>query len=104
MVNDIADSVEGTIDKNNHEIIRKWLTTGAEIKVFNKKLYGEVIPKFTVYDKKLRITIGKPEIQDSEEYISLIVESPSLINVFRNQFLAMWKNSLDVNEELAKFD
>jgi sugar-specific transcriptional regulator TrmB len=89
------------LDQTNHKIVKDWVKTGAEIRVFNKELYGDVIPKFTVYDKKLRITIGKPEIQDSNEYISLIVESPSMIKIFRNQFMSMWKNSLDVNKELG---
>jgi len=93
------------VEKDNYKNVRRYIETGAEVRVFNKKLFGQVLPKFTVFDKKiLRITIGRPEIKKSEDYLSFLFESPSFANVFRNYFYNMWDKCLNVEAELKKFE
>lgn len=82
------------LDSDNESIVKEWQKIGVEIRLFNTELFGKIIPKFTIYDEKvLRITIGKPEIQESENYLSFIIESKPLIQVFQQQFSNMWEKS-----------
>ena len=43
--------------------------------------------------KEARITIGKPEIPDLENYITIWTKSKPLVNILRKQFSEMWKES-----------
>ena len=70
---------------------KEWKKTGAKIKIYNEK-FGEYPLRFGVFDEKeARITIGKPEIPDSQNYVTIWTKSKPLINILRKQFLEMWK-------------
>ena len=69
----------------------EWKKTGVKIKIYNKK-FGESPLRFTIFDdKEARITIGKPEIPDPENYVTIWTKSKPLINILRKQFLEMWE-------------
>jgi len=55
--------------------------------------FGEYPLRFTIYDNsEARITLGKPEISDPKDYITIWTKSKPLINILRSQFMNMWKN------------
>ncbi|MFH1802541.1 MAG: helix-turn-helix domain-containing protein [archaeon] len=71
----------------------EWKKAGVKIKAYNEN-YGPYPLRFTVFDnKEARITIGKPEIQDPKDYITVWTKSKPLIAILRKQFMEMWKNS-----------
>ena len=75
---------------------------GVEIRFFNTELYGELLPRITIFDENIaRITIGKPEIENKEEYLTTIIESHVFITMLKVHFMQMWENSI-VFEELIK--
>lgn len=81
----------GVVNKGNIKKAQKWKQIGCEVKAYNKK-FGENPLRFSIFDnKQARITIGKPEIQDSKEYLTIWTNSRPLTNTLRNQFLSMWK-------------
>jgi len=86
----------GVINKDHMEKVVEWKKTGAKIKGFNKE-FGEYPLRFSIFDNKYaRITIGKPEIQNPKDYITIWTDSKALINMLRNQFMLMWKDSVSV--------
>lgn len=92
------------VEKDNYENVLRWRETGVELRVYNKKLFGELMPRFSVFDQKtVIVTIGTPEISDGNEYLSLWTESPALAQVFRNYFLTLWEHALPIDKELKKF-
>ncbi len=79
------------LTKENLKNMKKWKETGCQIRIYDKKKFGEAMPRFTIYDKKsVRITVGSPEVSNGEEYISMFTDSITLSNMFRNYFLVMW--------------
>jgi sugar-specific transcriptional regulator TrmB len=89
-----------TFDKTRINIYNEWLSTGAKIRVFNHKKFGPLLPRISIFDGKIaRLTIGKPEVQNEEDYITLWTESRVFSQMLRNHFLNMWKNS----EPLEKY-
>lgn len=83
----------GEINKENMKKVQEWKKIGCKIKKFNKK-FGESPLRFSIFDnKEARITMGKPEIQNSKDYITIWTTSKPLISMLRNQFLMMWKES-----------
>jgi len=83
----------GLIDKNTKDRAEEWKKLGIKIKAYNKK-FGENPLRFSIFDnKESRITIGKPEIQNPEEYITIWTSSKPLINILKKQFRDMWKES-----------
>lgn len=79
------------INKDTEKRAKEWKKTKCKIKKYNLK-FGEYPLRFTVFDnKEARITIGKPEISDPENYITIWTKSKPLINILRKQFLDMWK-------------
>jgi sugar-specific transcriptional regulator TrmB len=83
----------GLVNEETIERVNEWKKTGAKIRVFDKK-FGEYPLRFSVFDSKYaRITIGKPEIKDSKDYITIWSDSKPLVRMLRNQFLEMWKQS-----------
>lgn len=83
----------GEVNKDNRERIKEWQKVGCKIKVYNKK-FGENPLRFSIFDnKEARITIGKPEIQNSEDYITIWTDSKPLVSMLKNQFMQMWKES-----------
>ena len=90
-------------DKNKVQIYNAWLKTGAKIRVFNEKLFGPLLPRMCVFDGTIaRLTIGKPEIKNPEDYITIWTESKAFSQMLRSHFLNMWKNSEPVEKYLKK--
>jgi len=83
----------GVINKDTRARALEWKKTGVKIRIYNEK-FGEHPLRFTIFDnKEARITVGKPEINDPENYITIWTKSKPLINILRRQFLEMWKES-----------
>ncbi len=83
----------GVINNETLKRAEEWKRAGCKIKVYNKK-FGNYPLRFTIFDKKYtRITIGKPEVKEGKDYITILTDSKPLVNMLRNQFLQMWKES-----------
>lgn len=83
----------GVINNETKKRALEYKEMGCKIRAYNKK-FGEWPLRFTVIDnKKARITLGKPEIRDTKEYITIWTSSKPLITLLRKQFLDMWKES-----------
>jgi sugar-specific transcriptional regulator TrmB len=90
-----------TFDKSKIPVYKEWLNTGAEIRVFNEKMFGPLLPRIGIFDGIIaRLTIGKPEVSNEEEYITLWTESKAFAQMLRNHFFNMWKNSKPIKEYL----
>jgi sugar-specific transcriptional regulator TrmB len=90
----------GVINEETKSRVLEWKKTGAKIKAYNP-VYGEYPLRFTIFDnKEARITIGKPEIPNPEDYITVWTKSKPLISILRSQFLDMWKNSIPIEQAL----
>jgi len=90
-----------TFDKSKIPVYKEWLKTGAEIRVFNEKMFGPLLPRMSVFDGKIaRVTIGKPEVKNEEEYITLWTESRAFSQMLKNHFMNMWKNSKSIKEHM----
>jgi len=84
----------GVINNKNVDKVKEWRKTGCKIRGFNKNKFGDYPLRFSIFDNKIaRITIGKPEIQNPKDYITIWTDSKALINMLRKQFLEMWKES-----------
>lgn len=83
----------GVVNDSTKSKAKEWEKTGAKIRKYNDK-FGTFPLRFTIFDgKEARITIGKPDIPDPENYITIWTKSKPLINILRKQFLDMWKKS-----------
>jgi sugar-specific transcriptional regulator TrmB len=83
----------GTINAETQKRAVEWKNIGCQIRAYNNK-FGEYPLRFTIFDnKEARITIGKPEIQNPEEYVTIWTTSKPLIAILRKQFIDMWKES-----------
>jgi len=83
----------GVINEETLDRAEEWKKAGCKIRAYNKK-FGKYPMRFSVFDRKYaRITIGKPEIKESKDYITILTDSKPLVNMLRNQFLQMWKES-----------
>lgn len=81
----------GVVNKETEIRAKEWKKAGCKIRAYNKK-FGKYPLRFSVFDGKYaRITIGKPEIKESKDYITILTDSKPLVNMLRNQFLQMWK-------------
>lgn len=81
----------GVINKETEQRAKQWKEIGCNIKKYNPSL-GENPLRFTIFDNKIaRITIGKPEIKNPQDYITIWTKSKPLINILRKQFMQMWK-------------
>lgn len=93
------------LNKNNYEIVKVWKEIGVDIRIYNTKLFGKDIPRMTIMDNKsLRLTIGKPEVKNPEDYISLWTESPIFASMFKRYFNMIWDKSIPVEKELKRFE
>ncbi len=82
----------GVINNETKKRAVEWKNIGCKVRAYNDK-YGAYPLRFTVFDnREVRITIGKPEIQDSKDYITVWTKSKPLIAILRAQFMNMWKN------------
>jgi sugar-specific transcriptional regulator TrmB len=83
----------GIVNENNKEKVVEWKKIGCKIKKYDKK-FGDFPLRFSIFDNKwARITIGKPEIQNPEDYLTIWTDSRAMIAMLRNQFMQMWKES-----------
>lgn len=90
-----------TFDKSKIHSYKAWLSTGTEIRVFNHEKFGPLLPRLTVFDcNYARLTIGAPEVQSHEEYITLWTESKAFAQMLRSHFYNMWKQSKPIGKYL----
>jgi len=83
----------GIINEETRKRAEEWKSLGCKIRAYNIK-FGEYPLRFTIFDnKEARITIGKPEITNPEDYLTIWTTSKPLIAVLRKQFLEMWEES-----------
>ena len=81
----------GVINDETKKRALEWKKTGCKIKAYNK-MFGENPLRFTIFDnKEARLNIGKPEITNPDNYLTIWTKSPALINTLRRQFESMWK-------------
>ena len=81
----------GVVNDENIEKVKEWKKVGCKIRVYNEK-FGKYPLRFSVFDgKTARMTIGKPEVKESRDYITIFTDSKPLVRMLRNQFLGMWK-------------
>ncbi len=83
----------GIVNEGNLSKVKEWKKIGCKIKAYNRK-FGDYPLRFSIFDGKYaRITIGKPEIQNPEDYITIWTDSKALISMLKNQFNEMWRDS-----------
>jgi sugar-specific transcriptional regulator TrmB len=83
----------GIVNDDNKSRVVEWKKIGCKIKKYNNK-FGEFPLRFSIFDNKwARITIGKPEIQNPDDYLTIWTDSKAMIAMLRNQFMQMWKES-----------
>jgi len=91
-----------TFEESKKESYREWLSTGASIRVFDKKKFGPLLPRITVHDSlRARLTTGKPEVRDEEDYITIWTDSKVFALMLRNQFMNMWKECKPIEKYLG---
>jgi len=83
----------GVINPETKSRASEWKKAGCKIKAYNDK-FGKFPLRFTIFDnKEARITIGKPEIPNPEDYITIWTNSKPLIAILKKQFFEMWRVS-----------
>ena len=83
----------GEINEETKARAQEWKNVGCEIRAYNKK-FGDYPLRFSIIDgKQARITIGKPEIKNPKDYITIWTKSKPLIAILKAQFQEMWKES-----------
>lgn len=93
----------GAVTEKNFSEIKRWVKLGVDFKVYDENILGNHGTRFTVFDdKKCRITIGKPEVKTSENYITIWSESESLTRLMKNLFYSMWDKCLSFDEYCKK--
>lgn len=90
-----------TFEKNKINSYQSWLSTGAEIRIFNEKMFGPLLPRISIMDGEIaRLTIGTPEVKNEEDYLTLWTESRVFAKMLKNHFLNMWNNSEPIEKYL----
>jgi len=90
-----------TFEKDRIPIYRAWIRAGVQLRVFNEKKFGPLLPRMSVNDGKIaRLTIGRPEVSKDEDYITLWTESKAFAQMIRNHFLNMWKSCEPIEKYL----
>lgn len=80
--------------RGRREIVLKWKKLGAKVRYFPDDSQRSV--RFSSLDGKYgRITIGKPQIEKYEDYLTFWIESPAFSLLLKDQFLEMWEKSVD---------
>ena len=88
-----------TYEKKKNAVYKEWQKTGAKIRVFNRESFGPLLPRITIIDGKIaRLTIGKPEVSNEEDYLTLWTESQAFSQMLKNHFMNMWKNSMPIEK------
>ncbi len=79
-------------DTHHKNIYARWKQLGIKIRYFPKEEQKSI--RFSTFDGKVcRITIGEPEIQKQEDYLSFWIESPAFASLLKDQFEVMWKKA-----------
>ncbi len=79
----------------NKKALDQWRKIGVKIRYYPKEEQKSI--RFSTFDAKVcRITIGQPEIEKEEDYLSFWIESPAFASLLKDQFLAMWKKGVIV--------
>ncbi len=82
----------GSFNEKNRKIVKRWVDSGAEYRIYDEKKFGPQGIRFGTFDNKsCRLTIGKPDVQKPEDYITIWSESPSMVNLLKRQFYFMWE-------------
>ena len=82
-------------DPARKEVYKKWIKIGAKIRIHQKDEQKSL--RFSTFDSKVcRITIGKPEIQNEDNYLSFWLESRAFASLLTDQFLEMWKKGREL--------
>ena len=90
-----------TFEKDKINSYRSWLSSGARIRVFNEKKFGPLLPRISVMDGEIaRMTIGRPEVEKEEDYLTLWTESKAFAQMLKNHFMNMWKHSDPIEKYL----
>lgn len=93
-----------TFEKNKIPSYKAWMKTGAQIRVFNERLFGPLLPRMSVNDSRVaRITIGRPEVTRDEDYITLWTDSKAFSLMIRSHFINMWKNCRPIENYIKKY-
>ena len=88
--NGVKVKMIGIINDKTKERAEEWKKIGCKIHPYNYK-FGENPLRFSIFDnKEARITIGSPEIQNPEDYITFWTTSKPLIAILIRQFEEMW--------------
>ncbi len=91
-----------TFSEKNIESYKTYLKTGAEIRVFNEKVFGPLLPRITILDGTVsRLTIGKPEVKNREDYITLWTESKAFAMMLKSHFNNMWKKCKPIEKIMS---
>jgi len=98
----VADAVKRGVEfrflvqqtTQNKKAIAQWKKIGVKIRYYPKEEQKSI--RFSTFDGKVcRITIGRPEIAQEEDYLSFWIESPAFASLLKDQFEVMWKKSGD---------
>lgn len=86
----------GVVNEETWKRAKEWKKVGCKLRKYNGK-FGEFPLRFSVFDGNVaRITIGRPEIKERKDYITIWTDSKPLVRMLRNQFLQMWKECENV--------
>lgn len=81
----------GVINNTSHNAT--WERLGVKTKGLKPEFTHNPL-RFTVFDeKKVRITIGNPEIKNKEDYLTFWIESISFAKTMKKVFEDLWDNS-----------
>lgn len=79
-------------EKEKISSYKAWMKTGAQIRVFDTKLFGPLLPRITIIDGEIaRLTLGKPEVEREEDYLTFWTESKAFSQMLKYNFMNMWK-------------
>lgn len=85
--------------KENESLYKEYLKMGAKLRVFNEKEFGPLLPRIGIFDNKTaRLTIGRPEVKNEEEYITLWTESKAFSQMLKKHFMNMWKQCTPIKK------
>jgi hypothetical protein len=67
------------------------------VRLYDESVSGPLGSRYTVLDgKRVRLTIGSPEIDSPEDYLSIWCESKGLATTLRTHFLTAWRKAKPV--------
>ena len=79
-------------DPSRKEVYQKWRKIGVKIKFHPKNEQKSI--RFSTMDNKIaRITIGKPQMENEDDYLTFWIESPAFASMLKDQFLDMWEKA-----------